>query len=352
MPKEFDPRHLVVRVAEIGVVIALVALAISALPGLGQLRSHLEHADPGWVAAAAAAEVGSCAGYVLVFRFTFCARMAWGLSSEIALAEQAANSLLPAGGAGGLALGAWALHQAGMPTNHIGRRTVAFFVVTSAANFLGVILAGIATFSGALPGSRSVLFALIPALLALLATLLVAVSPHLLRRLGSPQPTEDRGRGHRIAERVRGLLTGVADGVDQALALLHAGSFGVVVGSFSYMAFDLAALGCGFAATSHLPAIGTLLLGYLVGQLGNLIPIPGGVGGTEAGLVGMFAIYGVDVSHAAAAVVVYRLFELAVPAILGLPAFVLLRRRLLRADHPAAICAPLAFEPVELVARQ
>ena len=153
-------------------------------------------------------------------------------------------------------------------------------------------------------------------------------------------------------KRVRGLLTGVADGVDQALALLHAGSFGVVVGSFSYMAFDLAALGCGFAATSHLSAIGTLLLGYLVGQLGNLIPIPGGVGGTEAGLVGMFAIYGVDVSHAAAAVVVYRLFELAVPAILGLPAFVLLRRRLLRADHPAAICAPLAFEPVELVARQ
>ena len=267
--------------------IVLVALATSALPGLGQLRSHLAHADPAWVAAAAAAEVGSCAGYVLVFRDTFCARMAWGLSSEIALAEQAANSLLPAGGAGGLALGAWALHQAGMPTDHIGRRTVAFFVVTSAANFLGVILAGIATFSGVLPGSRSVLFALIPALLALLVTLLVAVSPQLLRRLGASRPAEDRGWGHRIAERLRGLLTGVADGVDQALALLHAASFGVVVGSFSYMAFDLAALGCAFAATSHLPAIATLLLGYLVGQLGNLIPMPGGVGGTEAGLVGM-----------------------------------------------------------------
>ncbi len=78
--------------------------------------------------------------------------MPWGLSYDIAMAELAANSLLPAGGAGGLALGVWALRQAGMPTGQIARRTVAFFVVTSAANFFALVLVGIAVFAGILAG--------------------------------------------------------------------------------------------------------------------------------------------------------------------------------------------------------
>src|SRR3984957_20992273 len=139
MPDEFDVRHLIVRVAEISAVIALVVIAISALPGLDEVRARLEHTQLIWIVALALAEIGSCAGYVLVFRSTFCSQMSWRLSSDIALAELAANSLLPAGGAGGLALGVWALRQAGMPTGHIARRTVAFFVVTSAANFFALI---------------------------------------------------------------------------------------------------------------------------------------------------------------------------------------------------------------------
>ena len=79
--------------------------------------------------------------------------MSWGLSYDIAMAELAANALLPAGGAGGLALGVWALRQAGMPTSHIARRTVAFFVVTSAPNFFSLVLVGLAVFAGILAGS-------------------------------------------------------------------------------------------------------------------------------------------------------------------------------------------------------
>src|SRR6516225_11833670 len=144
MPDELHPRHLAVRVAQVVGIIVLSAVAIVALPGLGEVQARLTGADPVWVAALVVAELGSCAGYLLVFRATFCSQMSWGLSYDIAMAELAANSLLPAGGAGGLALGVWALRQAGMPTGHIARRTVAFFVVTSAANFLTVILVGIA----------------------------------------------------------------------------------------------------------------------------------------------------------------------------------------------------------------
>ena len=47
----------------------------------------------------------------------------------------------------------------------------------------------------------------------------------------------------------------------------------------------------------------------------------------------------------------YRLFQLFVPGVLGVPAFVLLRRTLMRADHPAAMCAPLALDVVKIPAR-
>jgi len=352
MPDELHPRHLAIRVAEVAAVIALVAIAITALPGLDQLRDRFQHAKPVWLAAAGLAEVGSCFGYLLVFRSTFCPQMSWGLSYDIAMSEQAANSLLPSGGAGGLALGVWALHQAGMATAHIARRTVAFFLVTSAANFLAVVVAGVLTFAGVFPGGGSAVFTLVPAVLAALVIEVAWFSPKLLRAFGQPLEAkgDERWIGRALRATRKGLQAG-ADGVDLAKTLLRSRSFGVIVGSFAYMAFDMAALGFGFAAVGHVPPFGTLVMGYLIGQLGNLIPVPGGIGGTEGALVGMFAIYGVNVPLAVAAVFVYRLFQLAVPALLGAPAFVLLRRKLAHEKQRELVCGPLSVDVVELPAR-
>jgi uncharacterized protein (TIRG00374 family) len=351
IPDELSPRHLAVRVAEITAIIAVIAIAISALPGLDEVRTRLVGADPVRVVAIAVAELGSCAGYLLVFRSTFCAQMSWALSYDIAMAELAANSLLPAGGAGGLALGVWALRQAGMPTRHIARRTVAFFVVTSAANFATLILVGVGVFIGVIAGSGSAALTLAPALITALGVLLVALSPRLLRALGergagiNPHSRRGRARGALRA----GLKTG-ADGVEQAIGLLRSHSLGVTVGSFAYMAFDIAALGLGFAAVGRVPPFGTLVLGYLIGQLGNLVPLPGGIGGTEGALVAVFALYGLNLTEATAAVLLYRLFQLLVPAALGAPAFAMLRRRLMRADQPALVCEPLGLSVVRLPA--
>ena len=298
------------------------------------------------------AELGSCAGYLLVFRDTFCSQMSWRLSYDIAMAELAANSLLPTGGAGGLALGVWALRQAGMPTAHVARRSVAFFVVTSAANFLTLVVVGVGVFVGIVPGHGSAWLTLVPALITAAGTILVVLSPRLLRALGSRGAKHDADDWRtRARSAVRRGLSAGADGVDQANALMRSHSWGVVVGSFGYMAFDIAALGFAFAAVGHVPPVGTLVLGYLIGQLGNLIPIPGGVGGTEGALIGMFVLYGVGASDATAAVLLYRLFQLIIPALLGAPAFVLLRRRLLHSDQPAQVCAPLAVDVVKLPAR-
>jgi uncharacterized protein (TIRG00374 family) len=352
MPDELHPRHLVRRVLEVGAVIAFVAVAITAFPGLDQLKDRLTNASPGWVVAVAVAEIGSCLGYLLVFRETFCSQMSWGLSYDIAMSEQAANSLLPAGGAGGLALGVWALREAGMPTAHIARRTVAFFVITSAANFFALIVVGIGVFLGIIAGRGSAVLTLVPALITALGVLLAGFSPRLLRAFG--QRGADAGSdgfGGRVRATLRAWLVAAADGVDEAILLLRGHQIGALIGSFLYMAFDIAALGFAFAAVGHAPTFGTLVLGYLIGQLGNLVPLPGGIGGTEGALVGIFALYGVNVSDAAAAVLIYRFFQLTIPALLGAPAFVLLRRRLMREDKPASVCAPLGADTSRAPAR-
>jgi uncharacterized membrane protein YbhN (UPF0104 family) len=352
MPDELHPRHIAKRLVEIAVIVALVAIAVSALPGLDQVRDRLAGASASWLALLALAELLSCAGYLLAFRATFCPQMAWGLSYDIAMAELAANSLLPTGGAGGLALGIWALRQAGMSTAHIARRTVAFFLVTSAPNFAGVVLVGLGMFAGILPGRASAVLTLGPAAIAGAVVLVTALSPRLLRASGEPAAGPDRPRpSGRIRHRLRLALQATADGVDLAKALLGSRSFGVIVGSFAYMAFDIAALAFGFAAVGAVPAFGTLGLAYLIGQLGNLIPLPGGIGGTEGGLVGAFALYHVNVSDAAAAVLIYRLFQLAIPALLGAPAFVLLRRKLARGQQHAHVCVQLSSEPIDAPAR-
>src|SRR6185295_5778372 len=94
---------------------------------------------------------------------------------------------------------------------------------------------------------------------------------------------------------------------------------------------------------------GVLLVAYIIGQLGGLIPIPGGFGGVDGGLIGTLVIYGVDAADAAVAVIAYRGLLLVIPALLGFPALAALRRRLRDEAHDIAACAP--GETVEILGR-
>ncbi len=81
-------------------------VVITLVPGLGELRSRFAHARPGWIVLGSVFELLSVLAYVPAFRVVFCTRMSWGTSYKIAMAEEGADSVLPVGGAGGLALGA------------------------------------------------------------------------------------------------------------------------------------------------------------------------------------------------------------------------------------------------------
>ena len=91
---------------------------------------------------------------------------------------------------------------------------------------------------------------------------------------------------------------------------------------------DVAVLWATFHAFGEAPAIGTIVLCYFLGSLGNLLPLPGGVGGTEGGMLGAFAASGVDAGLALLAVVTYQVISTYLPALPGLIAYLDLRRRM------------------------
>src|SRR5215218_2418993 len=178
LPDEFSPSRLRRSLLIVGAIVLGVIALIVLVPGLGSLRDRFAGARPEWIAVAAALQLGSCAGYVLVFRGVFCRRMSWRTSTEIGLSELAANSVLSVGGAGGLALGAWILRRGGLPPGQIARRTVAFFLLTSLANVSALIVAGIGLSTGALPGSPSSALGLVPAVIGVVGICLVlAIRP-------------------------------------------------------------------------------------------------------------------------------------------------------------------------------
>ncbi len=317
--------------------LALVALVL-ALPGLGGLRGHLAHAAPGWLVAGAALEVLSALSYVVVFRSVLCERLGWRLSYEIGMTELAANSLLSASGAGGLAIGAWALHRLGMSRERIARRTAAFFLLTSMANIAGVIAFAALYMLGVLGHDPNPALTYAFGAAALIGTALVLALPTVLERLPLRRPKATRSR--RLNAALGLLRYSVAEGVRDGLMLLRRRPLGVISGSLGTTAFDLAVLGVCFRAFGGSPPIGVLVLGYLIGQLGGNLPLPGGLGGIEGGLVGTFALFHQPVVQATAAVLVYHAISLWVPALLGSAAFLKLRRTLEREHQLDAICAP------------
>jgi uncharacterized membrane protein YbhN (UPF0104 family) len=343
MPEALSSRRIGRRLLQILAVAVGVALIVLLGPGLGTVRERISHAAAGWLGVGLGLEVLSALSYVVVFRAVFCPRMRWSLSYQIGMAEQAANSVLSVSGAGGLALGAWALRRGGMSAPFIGRRTVAFFFLTSLANVGGVILFSLLYLVGVLSDDRNPALTYGFGAAAAVALALVLALPRFLAGDRDEPPPSEGSR--RVAAALHFLRYSLGLGIRDAVTLLAQRSIGVLVGSIGTMAFDIAVLDVCFKAFGYSPSLGVLVLGYLIGQLGGNIPLPAGIGGVDGGLIGAFALYHQPLAPTTAAVLIYHAIAIWVPALLGSVAFVQLRRTLEREDQPAAICMPLA-EPI------
>src|SRR3954452_16169644 len=322
MPAEYQPARLRRRIAIVLCALAILVLVALLAPGLGDVRDALVDAAPGWIAVAVALEVASCFSYVLIFRPVFCDRMPWRRSLQIGLAEVATGSILPASGAGGLALGAWVLHRGGMPADRIARRSVAFFLIKSSVNFVAVAVIGFVWALGLIGPDISLLGTALPAAAATLVIVAVLLVPRL--GPGTP-PGPDAGKTRRAISAARRSLIG---GTHEAVELVRSRDLTLLAGAIGYWAFDNLALLAAYAAVGYTPALSIVLMGYLIGQLGELLPLPGGVGGIDGGLIGVLVLYGAPVAPTVAAVLAYRLILFWIPLILGAPAFYTLWRRM------------------------
>ena len=286
LPSEFDPRRLLRRALQVAAVLAVVVLVVVLAPGLGEVRDRLGDAKPGWLALAVVFEALSGISYVLMFRPVFCSNMTWRTSIEIAWAELGIGSLVPASGAAGLAFGAWILRRGGMPAERIAQRSVAFFLIKSSVNFAAVAVIGTVMALGLAGSHHSLWLTAVPAAAAV-AVMVVVLSVPLIG-VGRP-PRADASRLRRGLAAVRKALV---EGIAEAVQILRARERLVLVGAIGYWAWDNAVLWATFHAVGVSPPLTVILMGYLIGQLGGLLPLPGGLGGIDGGLFGTLVVYG------------------------------------------------------------
>jgi uncharacterized protein (TIRG00374 family) len=328
---EFEPRTIARRAIPVFVAIVVVILIALLAAGLGEVRGLLDDAAPGWIAIAIAFEALSVISYIVMFAPVFWRGLSWRRSWQIGGSELAMGSLVPASGAGGLALGAWVLHEGGMDADRIARRSVAFFLIKSSVNFVAVAIIGLLMYLHLFGVDEPWTLTLLPALMSIAVIAAVLVIP----RFGPGEVRgEDASRSERfIAASRRALITGS----ESAIEIVRSGNVRVIAGSIGYWAFDNAVLWATFHAFGYTPEISIVLMGYLIGQLGGLLPIPGGIGGIDGGLIGTLIVYGAPAAVVAAAVLAYRTILFWLPLLAGAVSFFSLRRDMPR-DNELARC--------------
>ncbi|MDP8967189.1 MAG: flippase-like domain-containing protein [Actinomycetota bacterium] len=322
-------------------VVAAVAFLYFVLPQLADLREQSEQVGEGnrrWLGVAFVFTVASFGGYVMMFQGIFVragtsagARIDWRASYQITMAGLAATRLFAAGGAGGIALTAWALRRAGMPRRKVADKTLAFLILTYAVYMAALVICGFGLYYDLLPGPGPFAITLIPAVFALLAIAaalgLSRVPPDLQRRLEGF--ARRGGRLARIAQRLSNAPAAFSAGMREAIVHLRQRD-PALLGAVGYWGFNIAVLWACFHAFGDPPPVAVVIMGYFVGFLGNLLPLPGGIGGVDGGMIGAFAAFGVPLPLVVPAVLTYRVFTFWLPTIPGAIAYFQLRRTVAR----------------------
>ncbi len=325
-------RRMLARLAVTVALFAVVLFAVDQLvPGAGH---RLSHASAGWLAVAFALELLACASYVVLFQAVL-ARRPWRVSlrrgAEIALGEIGGFAILPTG-IGGPVVRVWGLRASGMPWRVLIVRSISHGTIFNVPYAAAAIVLGVGVSLHVVPGHAPVLTALAP-LGLVIGTCALAV--------GAVRFARTPGGG-----RVRSLARWGATVVPDAIADLRAVARrpDALLGATGWWMGDCAALWAGFQAVGGRPALSVLILAYMLGQLGNNLPLPGGVGGVEPLMLGIFAASGVNLGLAGAAIICYRTISLGVQGAVGALGVVSLGSDL-RAERRRTAEQELSFRP-------
>ena len=321
--------------------IACLYFVLPRLVGLRDTWNRIQGGDLWWFGLAAVLEVLSFLSYVALFRTVFvrdATRVTWRVSYEITMAGLAATRLFASAGAGGMALTAWALRRSGMGARTVGSRMVAFMVLLYGVYMVTLLIVGLGLYLGLFPGPAPFAITVIPAIfggvvigLFLAVTLIPGDFESVVSRW-----TSGNGWIRRVARWLAAAPAVLTAGVRDALALLRRREL-FMLGAVGWWAFDIAVLWACFHAFGKAPPQAVIVMAYFVGMLGNVLPLPGGIGGVDGGMIGAFTAFGVNVELSIVAVLSYRAFAFWLPTAPGAVAYFQLRRTVQRwrqAENP------------------
>ena len=240
----------------------------------------------------------------------------------------AATRLLAAGGAGGIALTGWALARSGMGRGAVVRGLSTFLAALYGVYMLALVLVGAGLRSGLLTGPAPFALTVVPAVFgagAIAVALATSLLPRDLDRRVRVAAGPPRAARRGIVASAASAAGAIAAGIRGALALLR-GRDPALIGAVAWWGFDIGVLWACFHAFGEPPPPAVLVMAYFTGMLGNLLPLPGGVGGVEGGMIA--ALIGFDVAGGLAVVAVlsYRAFAFWLPTLPGAIAYLQLRR--------------------------
>jgi putative heme transporter len=312
--------------------IAFLYFVLPRLAGLGKTWDRIKEGDPAWLAGAFLLECLSFGGYILLFRAVFTrgrSRIEWRESYEITMAGVVATRLFATAGAGGVALTAWALRRSGMSRRIVACRMIAFLVLLYGVYMFSLVIDGLGLRLEVLEGSAPFALTVVPAIFGaavIVIFLVVALVPEdFERRLAEWASGGRRWRVRRWARALATIPASTATGVRTALRLVGSRDPGVL-GAVAWWYFDIAVLWASFHAFGDAPPFPVIVMAYFIGQLGNILPLPGGIGGVDGGLIGALVAFGVSFESALVAVLTYRAFSFWLPTIPGGIAYLQLRK--------------------------
>ncbi len=322
-------RSLVASIVFIVSVVAFLYFVLPKLLGLRDTWNRLQHGNVWWLALGAVLEGFSFLGYVVLFRGIFVrgqTRIGWRASYEITMAGLAATRLFASAGAGGIALTAWALRRSGMEPRVVACRMVAFMAVLYAVFMGSLVVFGLGLYFGVFPGEGSFALTIVPAIFGagvIGLFLVVSLVPGDFDRLVARWT--HGGRVGRLLQRVATLPAAAASGVRTALHLLRERDLSLL-GGVAWWGFDISVLWACFHAFGGSPPKAVIVMSYFLGQLGNVLPLPGGIGGVDGAMIGAFSAFGVSPPLAVVSVLAYRAFAFWLPTLPGAVAYLQLRR--------------------------
>jgi uncharacterized membrane protein YbhN (UPF0104 family) len=316
------------RRASIALVVAVllvvgVGVLIAQAAGFAEVREAIESADASWFAVCLAAQVLALGAYADVVRGAFRWRggpdPGWGLSTRVLFGTIGAARVFALGGIGAIAAAYWCFWRAGFSADEAIVRVLGFNILFYVSLGVGAWGAALVSAVG-LWGDESLLGTL-PWLVLGPAVLGAGA---ILTRPGRGTAAQPRPGGTVVR---RALAYAVAGAAWVRDVLVDAAGRRLVLASALYWAGNVLCLWAALRSVGETLPLPELLLGFALGQVAMLLPLPlGGVGGVDAAMTFALTAVGVPLAPALVAVGVYRLFAFWAPTIPALAALVLLPR--------------------------